>query len=213
MGAGQRAKRRRQALRRFEGDGGPAPAGELGPERVALARAAWQEPDEGVTLRSEAAGDERGFDGRRPRQHRHVDAGTERCAHQAHPGVGDTGQAGVGDEGDPLAGFESRQELGDARGLVVLVVRDQPRLDLMAIEQAAGVPRVFGEHEVGGPQLREHTQRDVLEVPDRRRADGQRHGPTPEPRARSALRRSIPPRRRARPARSAALVPQGRAPR
>src|SRR5712692_7050432 len=34
---------------------------------------------------------------------------------------------------------------------------------------------VLAEHDPGGPQLLQHTQRDVLEIPDRRRADRERH--------------------------------------
>ncbi len=40
----------------------------------------------------------------------------------------------------------------------------------------ARVARVLAEDDVGRAQLREHAQRDVVEVADRRRADGERHG-------------------------------------
>ena len=45
----------------------------------------------------------------------------------------------------------------------------------MPLEQAARVARVLAEHDVGGSQLGEHAQGHVLEVPDRRRADRERH--------------------------------------
>ena len=91
------------------------------------------------------------------------------------PGSEIAGHAGVGDERHPLPGFEPRQELRDAGGLVVLVVGEEPGADPVAVEQPARVARVLGEHEVGFAQLGEHAQRDVLEVPDRRRADRERH--------------------------------------
>ena len=71
--------------------------------------------------------------------------------------------------------FEPRQQLRRPRRLVVLVVRQQPRIDAVPLEQAARVPRVLAQDDVGRAQLREHAQRDVLEIPDRRRADDERH--------------------------------------
>ncbi len=55
-----------------------------------------------------------------------------------------------------------------------------------------GVSRVLGENEVGFAQLGKDAQRDVVEVPDRRRTDRERHY-----RPRRAVRR-VPRRRRAR---------------
>ena len=74
-----------------------------------------------------------------------------------------------------LPGREPRQELGDARRLVVLVVGEQRARDPVPLEQAARVPRVLGEHDVGRAQLGEDAQRDVVEIPDRCRADRERH--------------------------------------
>ena len=45
----------------------------------------------------------------------------------------------------------------------------------MAVEQDARAARVLAEHDVRPPQLAQDAQRDVLEVADRRRADGERH--------------------------------------
>jgi hypothetical protein len=106
-----------------------------------------------------------------PGQHGHRDAGVERCAHEPCTRIGDRRHPGVRDERDPLAGCEARQELGDAGGLVVLVVGEKPRLDLVPLEQAARMPRVLGEHDVCLAQLRQDAQGDVVEVADRRRAD------------------------------------------
>ena len=78
-----------------------------------------------------------------------------------------------------LARREPRQELGDARRLVVLVVREELRADSVPLEQPARVAGVLREHDVGLAQLREHAQRHVVEVPDRRRADRERHADLP----------------------------------
>src|SRR5215212_2935574 len=37
------------------------------------------------------------------------------------------------------------------------------------------MPRVLAQHDIRRTELLEHSQRDVVEVPDRRRADGERH--------------------------------------
>ena len=49
------------------------------------------------------------------------------------------------------------------------------RVDAVAYEERARVPRVLAQHEVGVTQLREHAQGHVVQVPDRRRAHGERH--------------------------------------
>ena len=144
-------------------------------ERLLAAR---EEAEELVLLADEPRRDERRLDRRRPRQHRHGHARVERRAHDPRARVGDARQPRVGDERDPLPRLEPRQQLGRPRRLVVLVVREQPRLDAVPLEQAARVPRVLAEHDVGGAQLREHAQRHVLEVADRRGADGERHHTT-----------------------------------
>src|SRR5918992_830508 len=46
----------------------------------------------------------------------------------------------------------------------------------MAVEQDASPPRVLAEDEVSLPELVEHAQGDVAEIPDGRGADGERHG-------------------------------------
>ena len=142
-------------------------------------RLARQEPDERVPPAGEPAPDERRLDRRRARQHRQLQPGVERRAHEPGAGVGDARHPGVRDERDALARLEPRDELGDPRRLVVLVVREQPRLDPVPLEQAAGVTRVLGEHDVGVAKLGEHAQGDVVEIPDRRRADGEGHWSAP----------------------------------
>src|SRR5207237_4999160 len=86
-------------------------------------------------------------------------------------GIGDARQPRIGDERHALAREESRQELVDAFGFVVLVVGDEPRLDAVPLEQAARVSCVLGQDDVGIAQLGGDAQRDVVEVSDRRRAE------------------------------------------
>ena len=136
---------------------------------------ARQEPDERVAPGREPAADERRLDRGRPRQHRQFHPGVERRAHEPGAGVGDARHPGVRDERDALARLEARNQLGDPGRLVVLVVGEQPRLDPVPLEQAAGVTRVLGEHHVGVAKLGQHAQGDVVEIPDRRRADGEGH--------------------------------------
>ena len=57
----------------------------------------------------------------------------------------------------------------------MLVVALEPRLDPVPLEQDAGAPRVLAEDEIGLAELAQDAERDILEVPDRRRADGERH--------------------------------------
>ena len=91
------------------------------------------------------------------------------------PGSETTRHPGVRDERDALSRLEPRQQLGDARRLVVLVVGEERRGDLVPLEQPARVPRVLREHDVGRAKLVEDAQRDVVEIADRRRADRERH--------------------------------------
>ena len=58
------------------------------------------------------------------------------------------------------------------------VVADELRDDAVTVEQLSRAASVFAEDEICLPQLAEHAQRDVVEVPDRRRAEGE-HQPSP----------------------------------
>ena len=77
------------------------------------------------------------------------------------------------DQRDDRAVAHPLDELGGPLALVVLVVGDQRRLHAVALEQHPRAARVLAGDDVGLAQRGEHAQRDVLEVPDRRRADDQ----------------------------------------
>ena len=151
-----------------------------------------------------------------PGQHLDLQPGRHAALHEHEPRVGDQRHAGVGDQRDDGAAPHPRDEIGGPLALVVLVVGDERRRDAVALEQHAGPARVLAGHDVRVAQRGQHAQRDVLEVPDRRRADDQapvtppraardsatmrRRSRDPPPRAPSAPRRSSPPARRTRPA-------------
>ncbi len=194
---GERAQRRRQPLRRLERDDRPPP------RRASRARARRARPPSAAGSRRTRSAPPASplatsavstADG--PGSTVTATPASSAARTSRAPGSEIAGIPASRDERDPLARLEPRHELGDARGLVVLVVGEQPRLDAVPLEQPARVARVLGEHDVGRAQLVEHAQRDVVEVPDRRRADRERHYGR-APRTRPARRRSARPPRRA----------------
>ena len=168
---GKRTQRRGQPLRRLERHRRPRPRRQLAPQLPQPLLAARQEPEEAVLLGDEPRRHQRRLDRRRPRQHRHLDACLERRPHEARARIGDARHPRIRHESHALAAGEPRQDLGRALRLVVLVIGDEPRLDPVTLEQAARVPRVLAEDDIGRRELGEDAKRHVLEVPDRRRAD------------------------------------------
>ncbi len=90
----------------------------------------------------------------------------------------------------------------------MLVVGDELGLDAVALEQQPRAPGVLARDDVRVAQRREHAQRDVLEVPDRRRADDQAPAHRRRPRAddRAVVRGSARRRRRRRQRRTARVI-------
>ena len=71
---------------------------------------------------------------------------------------------------------EQRHELLAAARLVVPVQADEaPRPDPVPVEEDPCPPRVLAEHRVRRAELLEDAECHVREVPDRRRADRERH--------------------------------------
>src|SRR5262245_1832602 len=178
---GKPSERRSQPPRRLERDHRMRPARDLRRERTQLTGPAWEIPDELVALPDKPAGDERGLDGRRPGKHRHGKTSRDGRRDQPCSRVVDPRQPRVRDQRHLLTAAEPPQHLFRPRGLVVAVIAEEPRVDPVAIQENTGPPRVLAEHDVCGAQLPEHPQRHVLEVPDRRRADRERHQPAPSP--------------------------------
>src|SRR3954471_20767779 len=102
-------------------------------------------------------------------------AGSGRRAQEPGARIGGARQPSVADERDPLPRLEPRQELGRPLCLVVLVIREESRRDPVPPEQDARVARVLTQNDVGSREFGEDAQRHVLEVPDRRRTDRERH--------------------------------------
>src|SRR5450756_1488090 len=105
------------------------PTRELTPEHLPGLLATRQVAQELVALGDEAARNQSRLDGARARQHRDRKTGIERSADEPGAGVVDRRKTRVGDESDPLAGLETRHDLGYARRFVVLVVAERARLD------------------------------------------------------------------------------------
>src|ERR671922_138584 len=171
----ERAERHGKALRRLEGDDGIRTLRKLLPERFEGAAATREVADELVALADEAARDERRLHRGRARQNRDLDAGVQRRPHEPRTRVADPGKPRVAHERDALPSAQARQHLGRPGGLVVLVVREQACADAVAAEQGLRPAGVLAEDDVRLGELAQDAQRDVLEVPDRRRADRERH--------------------------------------
>ena len=190
----ERAERGAEPLRRLERDDRPGPVRELAPERIQLACLARQEADERVTAAGEATRDERRLDRGWAWQHGHVDACVERRPHEPRAGVGDDRHPASETSAIRSPAASRGSELGDAPGFVVLVQREQPRRDPVALEQPARMTRVLGEHDIGLAQLCEDAKRHVLEVPDRRRADREWHQMTSNATSPAPIRPACAPR-------------------
>ena len=127
---------------------------------------------------AETRRDERRLDRRRPRQHGHRNARVERRAHdprardRRRPACPHPRRARRARPPAAAAAARPCAPPRCARG-----TRASRAVDAVPLEQAARVPRVLAEDDVGGAQLREHAQRHVLEVADRRGADDERHQP------------------------------------
>ena len=127
-----------------------------------------------VPLDGEATCDERRLHRRCPGQHRHRDSGVERRCDEPRAWIVDRRETGVTDQRDPLTGPQSRQELRDlpprcARGSSGGV---SPGRAAGAACGFVACPRRARRPRRRSP---EHPQRHIVEVPDRRRADGERH--------------------------------------
>ena len=164
----EQRERARHAPRRLEGHERPAGLGEHAPQLPLLAR---QEALEAPLVGGQPGGDERRDRSRRPRQHLDRKPGRDAGAHQHVARVRDERHPGVRHERHHSPIAHAPDELGGARLLVVLVVRHELGLDAVAVEQDARATRVLAGDDVRLAQRRQHAQRHVLEIADRRRAD------------------------------------------
>ena len=122
-----------------------------------------QKSEEGEAVESSPDATSAASSAEAPGLGRHGDAGVDRRAHEARPGIGEQRRAGVGDERQPLARLRAaRRAAASVSRLVVLVVGEHRRVDLVAVEQVPRVPRVLGEHRRDRLQ---HLDRAVRKIP------------------------------------------------
>ncbi len=108
------------------------------------------------------------------RQHLDREPLAQALPQQRVPGVAHQRRAGVGDERDARPRADPLGQLARPGRFVVLVEADEgPRVDAVAVEQDPRAAGVLARDHISGGQLLERAQRDVSQVADRRRADGQ----------------------------------------
>ncbi len=165
-----------EAARRLEGDDRDVGRFELSPERGALALPPRQPAEKPVALTGEAARDERRLDCRGTGEDGHGEPGGDGRVDQSCAGIVDERHAGVRDECDARAlAKQAERLLCPARLAVPVDASELPCADPVTIEQDLCVPGVLAEDDVRLAQLVEDPQRHVVEVPDRRRTDRERH--------------------------------------
>ena len=115
-----------EPVRRLEEDHRPGFAGQAGEGAGPLPGLAREEALEAEAVDGQAGDGERHEDGGRARDAGHPDAGLDGGAHQPVAGIGHRRHPGVGDDEDALPQPEPLDEVGRARGLVVLVEGQDP---------------------------------------------------------------------------------------
>ena len=95
-------------------------------------------------------------------------AGGAHPRHQARPGIGHGRRAGVGDERDLLAIGDEFDELSGRSLFIVLMHRQHAAAQAEGIEQALAVARVLSSHHIHRAQHGERTQRNVMQITERR---------------------------------------------
>ena len=91
------------------------------------------------------------------RQRNHAQAGGAHGIDDARAGVRYRRRAGVGNQGDALAGLQALDEAFGDFALVVLVRRDQGLVQTVAGQEMAGVAGVFAGHRIDQREQVERT--------------------------------------------------------
>ena len=156
------------AMRRLVEHHRGALVGELAQRRRTRPALGRQEADEAETALGEARHGQGRHRRTRPGQRHHRMPRGAHPRHQAGARVRHRRRTGVGDQRHLTAGGE----LGDDRPggllLVVLVYRQHARANAVRIEQALAVAGVLGGHHIDRGEHGERTQRDVMQVSERR---------------------------------------------
>jgi hypothetical protein len=170
----ERPQRFRQPLRGLEGD----QCLRRLQDALELAGAPRQESLEAETMCRQAGGDESDEDRRGAGKHLEVEVSVDAGPDQPVAGIRDRRHPRVGDQRDTVPALDSLSQLASTLSLIALVVGDQPpvRLDIEPVEEQPRPTGVLAGDQVGLVQGPASPQGDVLEVPDRRRADDQLPG-------------------------------------
>ena len=130
-----------------------------------------QEPLETKPVAREAALHKGGDERRGTGQGLDLDAGLDTSPDEQEPRVGDTGCPGVRNQRGIASGGNRPGHHLDRGVFVELVVRMEFFLDTEVSEQERRSTRILGEDEIHLTQHIDRPQRDIVEVPDRRRYD------------------------------------------
>ena len=127
---------------------------------------AREEADEGKPIERQSCTDQRRERGIRTRQGGDGDARRDDTAREIAAGVGDARQARIADADDGLTRLHPRNELRALFLLVVLMVADHGRMDIIVREETARMPRVLGGDDIRRAQHLNGAVGDVAEVAD-----------------------------------------------
>ena len=89
--------------------------------------------------------------------------------HEPMPGIGDCRRSRVGHQRDFRALLQFDDQFRSLRNFIVLVIADQPLLNLEMRKQFQRLPRVFARDHVHFLQNAQRAQGDVFQIADRRR--------------------------------------------
>ena len=142
---------------------------ELGEARAPRTAFLRQEAFEEEAVGRQARHDERRQHGGRPRNRGDLDPGRQRFLNQLIARIGDERRAGVGDEREPRAVLEARDEMRAHHARIVLVIGDERRGYAVMREQRPRDARVLGDHRIGRREGFQRAEGDVPQIADRRR--------------------------------------------
>jgi outer membrane PBP1 activator LpoA protein len=159
------------AMRRLEQHDGARLLREARERRTPFGGTRGQEAFEDEAIGGQRRHGQRRGDRRGPGDAAHRHAGRRRRAHQEEPRVGDERRAGIAHQREARAAAQAFDQWLDARRLVVVVERLERAGNPAGGEQAPGMARVFGEHQLGRFQARAGARAQVVNIADRRRND------------------------------------------
>ena len=170
----ERLERILQMVRRFIEDERFPSRGDFGEKIAALRRRARQKAHKGEAPRVESRTDERRERGVRAGQGRYGDSCVYGQSGEVAARVGDAGKPRIADTDEVVS---CEQEFHEARSLlklVVLMVAEEARVDVVACEKLARVACIFGRNQRHFLENPHGAQRHVLKIADGRRREVER---------------------------------------